>query len=134
MGVTILQMMEQLVMIFLLKSLILTVTFMGKSIGGISYDQGSTISIDDSGYVYVAGYYMNTVDFDPGPSIYNLSTIGGGNPYILKLDSSGNFVWAKTFAAIGQPQSIHVDGNGFIYTTGFFKEQVILILLLMLQI
>jgi hypothetical protein len=40
-------------------------------------------------------HLTTTVDFDPGTGIYNLSSIGGINTFISKLDSTGNFIWAN---------------------------------------
>lgn len=52
---------------------------------------------DASGNIYVIGHFVNVVDFDPGPAVYNLSTSGftDGDVFILKLDQNGNFIWAK---------------------------------------
>jgi hypothetical protein len=35
----------------------------------------SSISSDNAGNVYVSGYFMDSVDFDPGPNIFMLKTI-----------------------------------------------------------
>ena len=33
--------------------------------------------------------------FDPGAGVFNLTSAGGGDIYIQKLDANGNFIWAK---------------------------------------
>jgi hypothetical protein len=71
-----------------------------KRIGGINYDSGNGITIDDSGYVYVTGAFNGVVDFNPGAGIYNVNG-GSGSTFLLKLNSYGNFIWVKSFNAIG---------------------------------
>jgi len=71
-----------------------------KSFGGInSFDALSLkgIDVDVSGNVYCTGSFSYSVDFDPGPQVYSLTTsaIGNMDPYVLKLTSAGNFAWAK---------------------------------------
>lgn len=75
----------------------------------------ASMAIDNSENVYTTGYYNDTVDFDPGPEVYYLS----GDPqfrnlFVSKLDSSGNFVWAKNFGT-GSGVSIAVEDAGFVY-------------------
>jgi hypothetical protein len=65
-----------------------------RSFGGSGIDEFNFMSTDPLGNVYTTGYFNNTVDFDPGPSVFNLSTVGGSDGFIHKLDASGNFVWA----------------------------------------
>ncbi len=99
-----------------------------KNIGGAYSDGAYTIALDILGNVYTSGFFSNTVDFDPGIGIFNLTAFSS-SPYndifISKLDSSGNFIWAKniggTLSGIGIGYSIDVDISGSVYTTGFFK-------------
>ena len=102
-----------------------------------SFVWGKSIAIDVSGNVYTSGYFLGSVDFDPGPGIFNLSTI---NPtldnlslYVSKLNSSGSFVWAKQVGGPGSMairsfpidgSSTAIDTNGNIYTTGAFSGTV----------
>lgn len=97
-----------------------------KSMGGTSADFGYSINIDVLGNVYTTGYFFVTVDFDPGVGISNLSSIGASDIYILKLDASGNFVWAKSMGGINPEigYSIDLDNSANVYITGFFSEAV----------
>ncbi|MBK8619436.1 MAG: SBBP repeat-containing protein [Anaerolineales bacterium] len=70
-----------------------------KSMGGTDYDYANGISVDSSGNVYTTGTFLNTVDFDPGPNDANLSSVGWNDIFISKLDGSGNYVWARAWAA-----------------------------------
>ena len=93
-----------------------------KSVGGIADDIAYGITIDDFGNVYTTGSFSLTVDFDPGPGVNNLSYNGSADIFILKLDGSGNFVWAKNLGGASDEigQSIVVDGSGNVYSTGWF--------------
>jgi hypothetical protein len=95
-----------------------------KSVGGISSDGGYGITADESGNVYVTGIYVNTVDFDPGVGISTLTSAGFADVFVLKLDSEGNFLWAKSMGGPGSDYSfdVAVDGNGNIFTTGYFND------------
>jgi len=55
----------------------------------------TTIKVDTLGNVYVAGEFLGTVDFDPGPATYSLNGYDDG--FVMKLDQAGNFLWAKQF-------------------------------------
>lgn len=88
--------------------------------------QGKRIAVDQWGNVYRQVNLSGTVDLDPGPAIYNLSSAGSTDVAVVKLDSSGAFVWAKRFGGTGSEncRSIAVDSNGFVYTTGLYKGTV----------
>jgi hypothetical protein len=97
-----------------------------KSIGSTSYDQGYSIAADASGNAYITGYFEGTADFDPGPSIFNLTSAGSQDVFISKLDVSGNLVWAKRMGGTSNDQafSLAVDISGNVYTTGTFRLTV----------
>ncbi len=93
-----------------------------KRMGGPSYDVGLSIAIDNYGNVYVTGSFRNTVDFNPGSGVFMLSSVGDKDIFVQKLDSAGNFIWAKRMGG-GSPdngRSITVDNSGNVYTTGSF--------------
>jgi hypothetical protein len=97
-----------------------------KAMGGNSFDQGNDIFVDTSGNIYTTGDFENTVDFDPGPGTFNLTSKGVGDIFISKLDNSGNLLWAK---AMGDTlddfvSTIFVDSSGNVYTTGSFQGTV----------
>jgi hypothetical protein len=96
-----------------------------KSFGawGTSFgERDISITVDTSGNVYTTGYFQGTVDFDPGAGTTNLTSAGGNDIFVSKLDSSGNLVWAKGFGGTTYEQgfSISVDNSGNVYTTGDF--------------
>jgi hypothetical protein len=98
-----------------------------KSFGGSpNPDSGREIAIDSNGDIYTIGSFFGTVDFDPGVGTANLTSGGNENTFILKLNSSGNYVWAKSFSGTSNvyAQSISIDSSGDIYTVGFFFSTV----------
>jgi hypothetical protein len=94
-----------------------------KSFGGTSNDYGESISLDTSGNLYITGYFRGTVDFDPGVGTSNITTAGGFDIFVQKMDTSGNFLWAKSFGGTFDDfgKSISVDALGNVYTTGYFQ-------------
>jgi len=72
---------------------------------------GTDFYIDSTDNVITTGYFDNTVDFDPGPGVFNL-TSNGSCYYITKLDSSGNFLWAFMYSAQITVSGIYILPSG----------------------
>jgi hypothetical protein len=94
-----------------------------KNMGGLAEDRGNSIAVDDSGNVYITGSFSGTVDFDPSVGTVNLTSAGLADIFVQKLDTSGNFVWAKQMGGLAADlgNSIAVDNSGKVYTTGYFS-------------
>src|ERR1041384_1633258 len=72
-----------------------------KQLGGNSgHDIACSITSDINGNVYSTGYFAGTADFDPGASVFNLTSNGLEDIFISKLNASGNFVWAKKIGGV----------------------------------
>ncbi len=77
------------------------------------------------GGIIIPARFTGTYDFDPGPGIHNISSIGSLNSYVLKLDSDGNFVWVSVFTGASQTcNAVSVTSTGDIYVTGQFSFTV----------
>jgi len=90
-----------------------------KQVGGGSNDISNGITLDPSANVLVTGYFGGTVDFDPGPGTYNLTSNSTRSAFTLKLNNNGDFKWAnKTGASVGlfNGRSIATDSAGSVYT------------------
>ena len=98
--------------------------FVVKSIGGTSHDQGLGIALDGSGNIHTTGWFSGTVDCGPGRGTFNLTSNGRFEIFVSKLDSNGNFLWAKSMGGAGRDGAfdIAVDGGGDVYITGYFQE------------
>ena len=97
-----------------------------KALNGNGYQLGSSITIDRDMNVYATGIFEFSVDFDPGPNSYILASNGYEDFYVLKLDISGNFIWAKAEGGIGHDgaRRIRTDSSGMIYITGSYTGSV----------
>lgn len=94
-----------------------------KSMGGTTYDYCRSLAIDNADNVYLIGDFEGVVDFDPGADTFNLtSAVGGTNVFISKLDSGGNFIWAKGMIGLAAAtgSAIALDASGNVYSTGYF--------------
>lgn len=93
-----------------------------RSVGGTFTDEGRSVSTDPNDNVFIAGKFRYTVDFDPGPGVYNL-TSNSSKVFILKLNSAGLFQWARTDgsnpnSSSGLVYSTQTDQQGYLYTHG----------------
>jgi uncharacterized delta-60 repeat protein len=90
--------------------------------GGTGSDLSEDIAVASDGSVVVTGYYSGTADFDPGPNAYNLTSAGNSDVFVAKLDSSGNFLWARSMGGsdVDSGTSLAVAGDGNIYITGHY--------------
>jgi hypothetical protein len=66
------------------------------AIGLAGNSQGNSVSLDNNCNVYSTGYFKDTADFDPSPSVFQVIPTGMRDAYVNKLDSTGNFIWSKT--------------------------------------
>lgn len=81
-----------------------------------------SLVVDAAQNVYYSGSFNQTVDFDPGPGVHNLTAVGGFDIYMAKLNASGNYVWAKNIGGAMDDESnfITLDNNA-LYLTGSFR-------------
>lgn len=97
-----------------------------KQVDGTNYVQSTSIAIDAEGNILSTGYFLGTVDFDPSDDVFELTSLGGGNTFILKLTSEGDFIWAKQLESIDYQYAtcITSDAEGNCYTVGGFNGQI----------
>lgn len=96
-----------------------------KNMGGPNDDEGESISVDSFGNIYTTGLFRFTADFNPSS---NIDTLVAGNEaiFVSKLDSNGNYIWAKGFAYSGANIGFGIsnDKNGNVLVTGQFVGTV----------
>ncbi|MEQ8416539.1 MAG: Ig-like domain-containing protein, partial [Imperialibacter sp.] len=96
-----------------------------RKVGGTGTDEGLAIRVDASSNVLVSGKFTSTVDFDPGAGTSNL-TANSTDLFVLKLNSAGDYVWAKRWGSNLESEHIGlaVDGSGNVYTGGSFRNTI----------
>ena len=97
-----------------------------RRMGGAGADGGDGIAVGADGSVYTTGFFSGTADFDPGTNSSTLASAGNYDVFVSKLDSAGNFVWAKRMGGTGNDSSsaIAVAADGSVSTTGYFIGSV----------
>jgi hypothetical protein len=85
-----------------------------------------SLATDELGDIYITGHFNGTIDFDPGPSVFQLNSGGGQAGFVTKLNSNGEFVWARHFHTSGYSPGfdIVVDSLKNVYLTGIFGGTV----------
>jgi gliding motility-associated-like protein len=94
-----------------------------RSMGGTSLDVAHAIAVDPSGNVYTTGSFYGTADFDPGTAAFNLTAAGDMDVFISKLDTDGNFVWARSLSGANTEEAyaIAFDDLGYVLTIGYYR-------------
>lgn len=97
-----------------------------RTFGGSGADYGYAITYSDSGFVYTAGMFQSTVDFDPGMPVLQRSSAGGFDIYVHKMTDNGDFVWVQTIGGSENDfaYSVQVDAEGKVYHGGYFAGTV----------
>ncbi len=95
----------------------------GKSYGSTGADEGSTLCLDQQGFLYITGFFLTTIDFSGGAGTLFLNSFGDFDAFLLKLDTAGNEVWAKQiggFMGGEEGKSVVVDDSSNVYLAGNF--------------
>jgi hypothetical protein len=94
--------------------------------GAAVVDAGYSVAVDASDNAYVTGWFYGTVDFDPGGGVDDHASNGGFDAYLSSFDSSGDFIWARTWGGVDEDQawSVAIDTSGNACVTGKFRDTV----------
>ncbi len=96
-----------------------------KQIGGTNYDFPGNIAIDPNGNVLIGGSFRGTVDLNPGAGVFTVAT-PAQEAFLIKLNSDGEFIWAKNWGGNGSTAkntvySIAFDSSANIIIGGSFE-------------
>jgi hypothetical protein len=89
---------------------------------------GNSVATDMNGNIFVTGYFIGTVDFDPGSATYNLTApySHGGDIFVAKYGPAGNLIWAFNIGGVGNygngGSCVSTDNSGDVFVTGFFQD------------
>lgn len=97
-----------------------------KSVGGFFYEEARGIAVDRFGNTYLTGRYGETVDFDPGPGVSELTNAGINDAFFAKYDAVGDLVWAKRVGGEANDigNGIAVDTLGQVFLSGQYMGTV----------
>lgn len=97
-----------------------------KQLAGPSAAQPNAVCNDGSMATIMAGSFEGVTDFDPSAGSAALSSAGGKDGFICKMDVNGNHAWAVSIGA-GQDDIIYdvaTDASGNVYAVGEFRGSV----------
>lgn len=97
------------------------------AMGGPGMDIAEAVAVDDQGNVLTTGTFALDADLDPGAGLATLTSVGGLDVFVSKLDANGAFVWAKGFGGLSGEdagRSIAVNSVGEVHVAGQFANTV----------
>ncbi len=91
--------------------------------GSHKWDAGVDVVLDETGSIYIVGYYREEANFDGIILPYEGDK---KNAFVAKYDPDGNIQWVKGFGGLGidEALSVGISQNGIIYVTGYFEDTV----------
>ncbi|RFS17015.1 SBBP repeat-containing protein [Emticicia sp. C21] len=91
------------------------------SAGGNAQDYGTDIATDNSGNIYITGFYNQTATFGS----ITKTAVGSNDIFIVKYNKSGVVQWVRSAGgtSIDYARSIAVDAGGNVYITGTYNGQ-----------
>lgn len=91
-----------------------------KQLGGSPFNGNNTRVYGDK--IYTTGTFGGVRDFDPGVTTFTMNSLS--SVFLTKLDTSGNFKWAKEFKGGTSISGIDIDKIGNIYIAADFDNMV----------
>jgi hypothetical protein len=90
------------------------------------WNKADDMVFDDQGNLYLSGTFAQTVDFDPGSGVSNLTSGASAESFVLKLNTCGDFIWAKQHggSGAGTTTDIAIDNANNIYIAGPFANTI----------
>jgi hypothetical protein len=105
-----------------------------RAIGGSGGEAVDKMVIDASGNLYLAGWFQNSVDFDPGAGTHVVvakGSQGAGDGFVLSLDAGAEFRWVDPIGSViagdgnlGITSGLALDSGGSLWAVGRFFGRV----------
>lgn len=88
-------------------------------------DEGYSV-VDINNQILVGGYFGGIVDFDPSASTHNLSSNGGLDMFMVRFDTSGNFLCGSNIGSVSNDYlySLFCDNVDTFYSAGSYGGTV----------
>ena len=95
----------------------------------VNSNGGISMTTDKVGNLYTTGSFKGTVDFDLGTAVFNLTSNGGKDAFIQKLNVNGELIWVEQFGGVSENSSVSgrlitIDADNNIYTSGNFTQEI----------
>ncbi len=89
------------------------------SAGSDDDDQLKAMVTDSAGNSFITGFFSKTASF----GTHKVTSAGGRDIFLAKLDSAGKFLWVKSFGASGDDSgtALALDKGGNIHLAGTFS-------------
>jgi hypothetical protein len=94
-----------------------------RTFGSSGADSVKNMAMDSNGYLYVVGYFSDTVDFDPGVVSVVCESKGGTDMFLAKYAPDATLQWVITLGSSQNDEAaaIAVETTGNVYAVGNFR-------------
>lgn len=82
------------------------------------------VVVDADDNIVFVGSFTGTVDFDPGAGVVSLTSDGGYDVFVTKLDASGALLWTASMGGADEDYAygVDVDSNNNVFIIGQFER------------
>ncbi|MCW3121363.1 MAG: hypothetical protein JWQ38_855 [Flavipsychrobacter sp.] len=93
------------------------------NIGSTTDDFSYECKVGSNGNVVMGGQFTGTMDLDPGPGVFNVTSNGKADLFLACYTSNGNFIWGFSVGGTSQDAvySMAIDKNNDIIIVGWFN-------------
>ncbi len=91
-----------------------------------AWNDGRGVVVDNQDNIIITGNFQGTVDLDPGTGNQFVTSNGYADIYCMKLDPSGNMLWAHNFGSndFDHARDVDIDDADNIYITGRYSSTI----------
>src|SRR5690606_31434215 len=100
-----------------------------RGFGGNSSIGATSVATNAAGNVYTAGFFWETVDFDPGTGLAARTAVGLSDVFISRLNASGEHQWVRQLGGTNfgflSEAYIDADEEGNVYLTMPYSGSIV---------
>ncbi|MCX7944855.1 MAG: hypothetical protein N2746_10155 [Deltaproteobacteria bacterium] len=95
-----------------------------RSFGSTGYDSVKGLTVNQNGDIIITGYFENEINFGGGV----LSSLGGRDIFLTKLNSNLDLIWAKAYGSMGldEGNTLAIDKELNIILAGKFQNSMVM--------